>query len=99
MDAEALFLQRCRQIDELMRSHNEIDLLDLGAMLRQLLLDDHPLLHKANSKSRLRLQFHVGEFRNQPDQYMEAQSLEDGLDPETRPPGSPSKQVNFDHFI
>jgi len=99
MDIDELFLERCRQIEVLMSSNNEIDLLDLAAVLRQLFLDDHPLVHKANEKERLKLRFRVGQFRNEPDEYTLVQSLEDGVDPETRPPGSPSKEVNFDGFI
>jgi hypothetical protein len=48
MDAEKLFIERCNQIRELAQSHKEIDLLDLGANLRQLFVDDHPLVHQAN---------------------------------------------------
>jgi hypothetical protein len=99
VDAEPLFLERCQQIKTLMQSHREIDLLDLSAVLRQLLDDDRPLVHQANAKRRLKLKFHVGLFRNQPDEYTSVQSLEDGLDPETRPPGSPSREVDFDGFI
>ena len=99
MDPDRLFLERCRQVEELMQSHNEIDLLDLSAVLRQLLLDDHPLIHAANAKHRLKLRFRAGEFRNRPDVHTAVLSLEDGLDPETRPPGSPSKEVNFDGLI
>jgi hypothetical protein len=98
MDAEQLFLERCRQIKSLMQSDREIDLLDLSALLRQL-LNDRPLVHQANSKPRLKLTFTVGLFRNPPDQYTEVLSLEDGLDPDTRPAGSPSRQVDFDGFI
>lgn len=82
-----------------MQSHCEIDLLDLAAILRQLLLDDYPLIHKVNANHHLKLSFHVGTFRNQPDENVMLQSLEDGLDPETRPSGSPSKHVDFDGFI
>jgi hypothetical protein len=62
-------------------------------------LDDFPLTHKANQKFRLKLKFRVGQFRQQPDEHTTFQSLEDGVDPETRPPGLPSHEVNFDGFI
>jgi len=98
MEAAALFLERCKQVEALMQSHAEIDMLDLAARLRQLLLDDDPLTHQANRESRLKLRFVVGLFRSQPDARVTIASLEDGLDPETRPPGSPSKEVNLDGF-
>jgi hypothetical protein len=99
MDAERLFVERCRQLENLMKSHNEIDLLDVSAILRQLLLDDTPLAHKANQKHRIKFSFIVGLFRNAPDEHTDFLILEDGVDPQTRPPGSPSKEVNFGGFI
>jgi hypothetical protein len=99
MDAERLFIQRCERTGELAQSQKEIDMLDLAANLRQLLVDDYPLVHQANAENRLKLTFRVGEFRNQPDQYTAILALEDGLDPDTRPPGSPSREVNFNGFM
>jgi hypothetical protein len=99
MDAERLFVERCKQVGELACSHKEIDLLDLAAKLRQLFVDDHPLVHQANTNHRLKLIFRVGDFRIQPDIYTAILSLEDGVDPDTRPPGSPSREVNFDGFM
>ena len=94
MDADRLFIGRCHQLAGLMKSHDELRLLDLSALLRQLLVDDYPLIHKANFQRGLKLTFKVGEFRLAPDQYTEFLSLEDGLDPDTRPRGSPSKEVD-----
>jgi hypothetical protein len=99
MDANTLFLERCRQVEELTKSQAEIDLLDLSARLRQLLLDGNSLIHQVNKNHRLKLSFVVGTFRNPPDEYTKVASLEDGLDPETRPSGSPSEQVNLDGFL
>lgn len=99
MDVNSLFLERCRQVARLLESRNEIDHLDLAAILRQLFLDDYPLTHKVNQEFRLKLRFRVGKFRHEPDEHTSFQSLEDGVDPETRPPGSQSQEVNFDGFI
>jgi hypothetical protein len=98
MDADTLFLERCKQVEAATQSSNEIDLLDLSAKLRQLLLDESPLVHQAN-RERLKLKFVVGEFTLQPDAYTSVLSLEDGLDPETRRPGSPRKEVSFQGFL
>jgi hypothetical protein len=46
MDAKTLFLERCKQVEALMQSHKEIDLLDLAAKLRQLLLDGDALMRR-----------------------------------------------------
>jgi hypothetical protein len=99
MDADRLFLERARQISKLMESHNEIELLDLSGHLRQLLVDAYPLIHKANERHRLKLRFKVGMFRQTPDQFVLFQSLEDGVDPDCRPPGSPSKEVDLSGFL
>jgi hypothetical protein len=65
--------------------------------LRQLLLD--PLIHQVNRQRRLKLRFVVGEFTLKPDGYTRILSLEDGLDPETRRPDTPRKEVNLDGFL
>src|SRR5262245_52921768 len=99
MDAERLFIARCKRVGELAQSPNEFEMLNLAANLRQLLVDDYPLVHQANRENRLKLVFQVGEFRNQPDQYTLIVGLEDGLDPDTQRPGSSSREVNFDGFM
>ena len=99
MDATPLFLARCKQIETAMMSSNEIELLDLSAHLRQLLIDDTSPLHKVNRERRFKLKFVVGEFRQRPDSHTRILSLEDGVDPETRPPGSPRKQVSLGGFL
>jgi hypothetical protein len=98
MEAEDLFLERCGQIERLLASHTEIELLDLAGLLRQLLLDGTPLVHKVNNYG-LKLKFEVGLFRQPPDKHTAVLILEDGLDPDTRPPRSPSKEVNLDGFL
>jgi hypothetical protein len=98
MKAEDLFLERYKQIERLLESPREIDLLDLAGILRQLMLDGTPLIHKVN-RFGLKLKFKVGTFRQQPDQYTTFLILEDGLDPDTRPPNSPTKEVNLDGFL
>jgi hypothetical protein len=99
MDAASLFLARCKQIETAMASTSEIDLLDLSAHLRQLLIDDTSPLHQVNRERRIKLRFVVGEFRQLPDQYTRILSLEDGVDPEIRPPGSPTKKVGLGGFL
>ena len=89
MDADKLFLTRCRQITSLLELHNEIDLLDLSGHLRQLLVDQQALVDTVNARAgKLKLEFRVGTFSREPDQFTALLSLEDRLDPETmRLPG------------
>src|SRR6266404_21186 len=65
--------------------------------LRQMFLDGDSLVHQANREHRLKLAFVVGEFRSAPDGWVTIASLEDGLDPDTRPPGSPSDAAGRVH--
>src|SRR5258706_12455523 len=62
MDPEPLFPRRCEQIAELMQSRDEIDLLDVAGLLRQVIMDKHSLLDTAN-KNRIKPKFHVGVSR------------------------------------
>ncbi len=99
MDAVSLFLARCKQIETALMSNNEIELLDLSAHLRQLLIDPTSPLHHVNRERRLKLKFVVGQFRQQPDVYTRILSLEDGVDPTVRPRGSPHKEVSLGDFL
>lgn len=94
MKPDILFLQRSEQINLLLDSHNEVDLLDLGGLIRQLLCDQYPLVQTVNV-NKIPIEFEAGLFRQPPDAQTELLLLEDGLDPQTRPPGSPS--TKFDH--
>lgn len=58
MRVEALFLRRCEQIAKFVESEDEIDLLDLAGILRQMLLDKHCLIAAVN-KSRLKIRYRV----------------------------------------
>jgi hypothetical protein len=99
MDAASLLLARCKQIETAMVATNEIELLDLSAHLRQLLIDDTSPLHQVNHERRLKLKLVVCDFRQRPDRHTVMLSLEDGVDPEGRPPGSPRKEVSLGGFL
>jgi hypothetical protein len=99
MDSDRLFLERCKQVEKGMQSSDELELLDLSAKLRQLFLDDHPLIHLANHERRIKLKFVVGDFTQAPDVHTVILSLEDGLDPDGRRPGTPRTEVGLDGFL
>jgi hypothetical protein len=100
MDADKLFLERTKKIETLVQSNSEIDLLDLSAVLRQLLLDGYPLIHEVNRDRRLKVSFEVGDFSIQPDAHTTVLSLEDGVDPETRRSAAlPRKEVALNGFL
>jgi hypothetical protein len=83
MHPDALFLERCAQIQLLAESRREIEVLDIGGRLRQMFLDPHNLVAVANV-NKVKLRFEVGRFSDEFDQYAEFvvfDSLEDGVDP------------------
>jgi hypothetical protein len=98
VEADRLFLARCKQIETAMQSTNEIELLNLSAYLRQLLIDGASPLHTVNRERRLRLNFVVGEFTQRPS-HRGVLSLEDGVDPEIRRPGAPRKELSLGDFL
>lgn len=86
MYSNGLFLERCDQVAILLESHKEIELLDLSALLRQLLFDEKSLVDTVNTRP-IRLEFRVGAWPPMFDPLPTHVSLEDELDPETGPPG------------
>lgn len=101
MNPDVLFLKRCEQLQLLVESHREIEILDLAARLRQLLADKHPLTATVNT-NKVKLRFEVGYFDGPPDPfeaYVQFQSLEDGVDPYTRHKPQVPKRLNIDEFL
>jgi hypothetical protein len=101
MDPEPLFLRRCEQMAALVQSNDEVDLLDVARLLRQILMDKHSLLDAAN-KSRVKIKFHVGvSSYDVPDPHEKATfwMILDGLDPEIRRPGAPSAHLTHNQFL
>ena len=100
MHPDRLFLERCEQIALLSESYREIDILDIGARLRALVLDKHSLVEVANI-NRLKLRFKVGKFLPLPPGTPEPMfmSLEDALDPFTCVGPSLNTELNYDDFL
>ncbi|PDS77380.1 hypothetical protein [Rhizobium sp. L43] len=101
MRPEPLFLERCEQVQVLLESNREIEILDLAARLRQLLLDQHCLAGAANT-NKVKLRFEVGHFDGGPDPfeaYVTFRSLEDGVDPQTRARPQEPLRLNLDEFM
>lgn len=98
MRPNKLFLERCDQMALLLESRKEVELLDLGGLLRQLLFDKKSLVDTVNTKP-ISLEFHVSAWPHigtggPPTLF----SLEDGLDPETAPPGMQTITLSRDQF-
>ncbi|HEY1720984.1 MAG TPA: hypothetical protein VGG27_07045 [Magnetospirillaceae bacterium] len=104
MDADRLFLERCKQLQTFVSAEEvaEINFLDAAAALRQLFLDDHPLINTVNIKSRMKINYEVGKSWFGPDPYAHLvtfQSDEDSVDPHNPPPSRPFDTLSRDQFM
>lgn len=105
MEAKKLFIERCGQLNRLSQSSNEIELLDLSALLRKLLADQKPLVHSVNC-NKLKLNYVVTDrkppWENIPSikpETVELWMLEEGLDPEAIKKTVPTLSLNHDKFL
>ena len=100
MKPEKLFLQRCNQIAILAQSRGELDALDIGGKLRQLLADKNSLVHTVNI-NRVKLLFNVGVMRppRPPQKAYRVFALAGGIDPEGGAPNSQFITLNKDGFL
>lgn len=103
MDTDQLFLARCRQVVSLHVSHNQVDLVDLAARLRQLLYD-HPrsLVHTVNAgRDKIKLVFRVGDFQPLPSGLPVpiVRLSADGIDPDSSRPGKTVLTLSLANFL
>ncbi|RWI93430.1 hypothetical protein [Mesorhizobium sp.] len=101
MHPDALFLERCAQIQMLVESKRQIEILDIGGRLRQMFLDPHNLVAVSNI-NKVKLRFEVGHFSDERDPFAEFVvflSLLDGIDPYTSPHPDHFLTLNLDDFM
>lgn len=91
---EALFIRRLDELERLVNSIDPIDTLDISRPIRQLLLDGRPLINEVNRKYKLKIRFRVFDIavamkilEQAGIPKMMIATIQDGLDPETAPPG------------
>jgi hypothetical protein len=100
-DARKLLIERCEEMEQKLKSPKEIDALDLGRILRQLLVDQHRLVDTANI-NKIPIRFRVHKLVKPPPGLSDAtvESLQDGLDPDTAPPFLPPPiELTLDQFL
>jgi hypothetical protein len=59
MDASDLFLESLAELERYVAIGDDYAMLRAAALLRQLLIDESPLVHQVNQQYRLKLRFHV----------------------------------------
>jgi len=100
-EIDHLFLDTVTDLEQRVSSADPYQILGISALVRKLLLDASPLIDQANRKWRLKVRFRVGLLRELPPGFPEPAfySIQDGLDPDTAPPGTKSTFVSRDGFL
>ena len=101
LDNNELFLSTLDELDVKAQSNDSYDLLTISALIRKLLIDSDPLVHRVNRQYKLKLQFHIGLPPDdlKPSQPGEIWSIQDGFDPTTGYPGRPAATVSLDGLL
>lgn len=86
MNVERLFVHTLHDLAERSESADEYTLLMSAALLRKLLLDNHPLIDQVNRTYRLELRFRISDISPAEQLILDAKpffwSIADGLDPD-----------------
>ena len=97
-----MFLASLRELEDKVASSEEYDMLSLSRLLRLLLNDGSPLVHQVNRGRGVDVTFRCGASTLnmfpasvRPDYW----SRQDGLDPESAPPGWPVIEVSLSGFL
>ncbi len=85
---EKLFLDTLSDLEKRVASQDDYEVLGASALIRKLLLDEHPLVDQVNREYRIKLSFAVTAPRQLPAGLPEPTffSVQDGIDPDTAPP-------------
>jgi hypothetical protein len=100
LSPEKLFLLRIDQLRAVLKEPTATNLFDSSAKLRQLLLDEQPLIHQANRRLRTKFVFTVCEPWRLPDEFRDGLvhfQVGDGISPRLSP--GPTKELNLDGFL
>ena len=101
MSAEELFIRRYDDLVTGLGARDDYELLKVAAVLRQLLLDEQPLVHQANTTARLRLRVRVNAAHS-PDDLPVKPSVHLmglGLDPTSFTTAGGTEDLTIDQFL
>lgn len=102
MDRETLFLKTLDDIEERSKSQDPYTILGVSALIRKIFLEKHPLVDTVNQRFREKLKFTISAGRIPKKENLPAGSFwsqQDGLDPDTSPPGIPTKILGRKDFF
>ena len=99
---EALFVWNINELQQILANPTPENLFAASGRLRQLLLDEQPLLHQANRNVREKISFVVTVHPALPDHLNRGlvfSQVADGLSPKMAPPHLSTKALNLDNFL
>jgi len=97
--ATALFMATLADIETRLTLKDPYEVLIISALLRKLLIDEHPLLNQVNSSYRIRVSFEILPPNDALVQSADFYILADGLDPETANRPAKSATLSRDQFL
>ena len=102
MDQRILFIKTLADIDERLDSADDYDVVRVTALLRQLLLDQHPLVTVVNHSHRLKVRFRIAVTPGLPAELHTATSVYlqlESLDPDMEFPRGKIQEVSREEFL
>ena len=99
--AEGLFIKTLDDLSARIVSSDPYEILGASALIRKLLLDDHPLVDQVNRDYRVKITFDIIQPRATPPGLPAPTfwTVQDGLDPDTAPPIGQRVQISRDQFF
>jgi hypothetical protein len=98
--AKYFFLRKVDEVRWRMQTGDYFDMIMAAALLRHLVLDEAPLLHKANRDLKLKLEFEVSRpLAPIPPHIPKPIFQMPNIDPQTAPPGFPTEIVGLDRLL
>lgn len=100
ISAEELLVRRFDDLLLGLSARDDYEVVKVGAILRQLLLDDIPLMHKANRHHRLKLRFTVNDIFSKPLPIQpDVQFVAGGFDPSMVSLPAGTKSISLGQFL
>lgn len=94
-----LFLRVCDDLQQKEQSNDEYEILKSSGLLRQLLLDELPLIHQINRTYRLKVKFVITDAAPPSDPSLIFWNVADGLDPNTSIRARSTREVDLEEFL
>lgn len=100
-EQERLFLRTLEDLERRIEDSDPYEILGASALIRKLLLDEHPLVDQVNRDYKRKITFEVGKPPELPPGIPKPvfSTIQDGIDPDTMPPSFPRAKLNREQFL